>query len=163
MGDIGLLTMSLEREPAPIHRRRRQPEPSAPSSDGFIVAEYLFWSLIAGPGVMASVSAAAFLQFVWPDWRFYEFPLAGLVGLLFGWVMTVPFARWFARRVDPVRAGLVALVTVILGLMWAAPAAFCASSIGWQGGAARMFVLAATLSASGLIWGGYLNFDAEEE
>ncbi len=150
-------------KPAPVERRRRRnPEPeheSADESSELLVGRNLFSSLVAGPGVMASLSAAAGLQAALPALRIGGFPLAGLVGLLTGWVLMVPVARQLARRLNPARVGSVMAVALLMGLLCATPAAFFAPAIGWLGGAVRLYIIAGVLSASGLIWGGYLNFD----
>jgi hypothetical protein len=71
----------------------------------------------------------------------------------------VPVTRWTARRVDPADLREVIAVAVVSGLVWATPAAMYAPDIGWMGGALRIYLVAAVLSASGLIWGGYLDCD----
>lgn len=108
---------------------------------------------------MASLSAAGFLQHMLPQMRIDGFPLAGLIGLLCGWMLAVPVTRWTARRLDPAGLGQVFAVAIVSGLVWATPAAIYAPAIGWMGGALRVYLVAGMLSASGLIWGGYLDCD----
>jgi hypothetical protein len=127
-----------------------------------LVAENLFWSLLAGPAVFAALSAATVLQHLLPAWRLGQFPLAGAIGLVCGGLLAVPGARWAARIVNPSRPGIVLLVAVLSGLAWVTPAAIYAPAIGWMGGAVRLYIVAGLLSGSGLIWGGYLNLDAED-
>jgi hypothetical protein len=143
---------------APIERRRRRRSSSRPSNS-LLVEENLFSSLLAGSGLMASLSTAALLQYALPWFRVSGFPLAGLLGLLFGWMLAYPVARWLTRHLNPARLGIVLFVALVTGLLWATPAAFLASSIGWVAGALPMYVVAILLSASGLVWGGYLDCD----
>lgn len=154
--------MPLDRDPAPIDRRRREPA-SVDENDDFLIGKNLFSSLAAGPAVMAALSAASYLQHTLPDLQIGGFPLAGLIGLVLGLLAALPLARWSARGLDPARPGQVLLVAVISGLVLATPAAFYAPAIGWMGGPMRMYIIAGVLSASGLIWGGYLNFDGPDD
>lgn len=147
-------------EPAPLRLRPSRPQrPQRESSYPAIDSEKLGSSLLAGLGIAASISVASVMQFLYPALRLGNLPVAAVLGLLLGWTVAWPVAGVLRRVLDASRMGWVVTAAAASGMVLALPAYFCAHSVGWNGSPIALLVLGLLLGTSGLVWGGYLDFD----